>query len=72
MQPSQSGGTYGELATESTFKHAKDACFCLSVAKVCLLNSDGKEYYEGHRCRTFDYMGVFCQSLITKKKDGEI
>ena len=41
MQPSQFGGTYRKLTTETTFKFAKDARFCLGVAKVSLLNSDG-------------------------------
>ena len=73
MQPLQSGGSYRELATETTFKYAKDACFCLSVAKVCLLNSDGKEYYEGRRCQTFDYTGKCLLSISDyKKMDDEV
>ena len=57
-----------------TFKYSKDACFCLGVAKVCIVDADGNETYEGRRCETFSYTGKTLLSIqdYNKKIQDEI
>ena len=73
LQPTETGGTNQKLGTETTFKYTKDAQFCHGVAKVCIVNVEGEEFYEGPRCKTFNYMGKCILSISDYKKvDDEI
>ena len=48
--------------------------FVSGVAKICIIDKDGNETYEGRRCETFSYIGKTLLSITdyNKKIQDEI